>query len=206
MIMTGNRSFATRLATVLLVLAIAGVLHAQDCVVTGSTATDAAGNSMPITTCTGPNDNSPRYKAPPPKPDVWGAIAVSPSLAWGSSWNFNSQQAAEAEALRRCNQHTPANTHKAVCKIAVSVADVCVSLATSFHDKIYAIGGPAGAVNFAENNATLLCKRAGGRSCAITSSFCADGVRHVLQGQTIFSNGNPIFVPNGQTAAPLRRR
>jgi hypothetical protein len=113
--------------------------------------------------------------APPPLPDVWGAIAVSPSsLDYGSSWNFKSEKDAAARAMQECQKSTGAKD----CKVAVTVADVCVALAMSKPDKIFAIGGPTGAANYASGNATLHCQRAGGKSCAIITSFCADGIRH----------------------------
>jgi hypothetical protein len=143
----------------------------------------------------------PARPVAPPKPDVWGAIAVSPSLGWGTSWNFKSQKDANAKALAGCQAQS-----KTGCKVAVSVADVCVALAISDKEKVYAIGGPIGAVNFAEDNGALKCQRAGGHQCKIATSFCADGQKHELKGQTVFSNGNPIFVPDGQSAGFGRRR
>ena len=56
---------------------------------------------------------------------------------------------------------------------------------------------PSGAANIAEDAALARCRRAGGKTCALTTSFCADGVRHNLNGHTNFSNGNPIFVHDG---------
>ena len=132
---------------------------------------------------------------PPPKPDVWGAIAIAPDLNWGTSWNFKTKEAAQAEAIRRCQSQHGAGS----CKVATIVADVCVSLAISAAEKIYHVGGPTGAINFADDNAKLLCQCAGGRNCVIATNFCADRERHMLQGQTVFSNGNPIVVPAGQT-------
>jgi Domain of unknown function (DUF4189) len=158
----------------------------QACIITG--------------TCNSSNPNA--KPAPPPLPDVWGALAVSPStLFWGSSWKWKSQKEAESEALRRC--HLAGGPGD--CKIAVTVADVCASLAVSPAQKIFGIGGPTGAANFSDNNAILHCQRAGGKSCAVVASFCADGIHHVLNGQTINSNGNPIFVPNSQTGTALRK-
>ncbi len=159
-------------------------------------------NQACITTGTCNSSNLSAKPAPPPLPDVWGALAVSPStLLWGSSWNWKSQKEAESEALRRC--HLAGG--QGACKIIVTVPDVCASLALSSAQKIISVGGPAGAANFADNNAILRCQRAGGKSCAVVASFCADGIRHVLNGQTINSNGNPIYVPNSQTGTALRK-
>lgn len=146
------------------------------------------------------NATGVRFAAPPPppKPDVWGAVAVSPStLAYGSSWNWKSEKDAAAAALKYCGARD--------CKVVATVADVCLSLVESAAERIYMVGGPIGAANFADNNALLQCQRAGGRACIVKASFCADGVKHVLNGQTVFSNGNPIFVPQGQTA-PFGRK
>jgi Domain of unknown function (DUF4189) len=137
--------------------------------------------------------NQPGRPAPPPLPDVWGALAVSPStLGWGASWNYKDEAAASQVALSKCRANGLSD-----CKLAVTVADVCVSLATSPAQKIFTIGGPIGAANFADDAAILKCKRAGGQACATVTSFCADGVHHQLTGHTVLSNGNPIFVPDG---------
>ena len=137
--------------------------------------------------------NQPGRPAPPPLPDVWGALAISPStLGWGASWNYKDEAAASQVALSNCRANGLSD-----CKLAVTVADVCVSLATSPAQKIYSIGGPIGAANFADGAAILKCKRAGGQACATVTSFCADGVHHVLNGHTELSNGNPIFVADG---------
>jgi hypothetical protein len=42
------------------------------------------------------------------------------------------------------------------------------------------LASPTGATNFASGNATLQCQRAGGHSCQIAVSFCADGINHVV--------------------------
>ena len=152
--------------------------------------------------CANLNRRQPGRHLPPLKPDIWGALAITPSLKWGTAWNFKTKAAAQAEALRRCRTEAGARN----CKIAVTVADLCVSLAVSEAQNIYRVGGPTGAINFASDNARLQCQRAGGRACTIATSFCADGVNHMLQGRTVFSNGNPIFVPQGQGLPAGRRR
>lgn len=116
--------------------------------------------------------------APPPLPDVFGAIAVSPStLNYGTSWNYKSESDAGERALQECQKSTSAKD----CKIVVTVADVCVALATSKPDKVFGVGGPIGAANYAAGNSTLKCQRAGGKSCAVVAQFCADGIKHETQ-------------------------
>jgi len=138
----------------------------------------------------------PHPAAPPQKPDVWGALAVSAStLDWGTSWNSKSESDASAFALRIC---AAKGAHD--CKILKTVADVCLSLVSSSEEKIFMVGGPIGASNIAEDAALAKCRRAGGKASKLTTSSCADGVRHVLNGETKFSNGNPIFVHTGPPA------
>ncbi|MBS0580623.1 MAG: DUF4189 domain-containing protein [Proteobacteria bacterium] len=133
---------------------------------------------------------------PPPEPDVWGALAVSAStLASGSSWNYKSEAAASKAALGQCRARGGTD-----CKVVTTVADVCVALAVSNAEKTYAVGGPTGAGNYADDAAMLKCQRAGGKSCFVQASFCADGQRHQLNGHTVTSNGNPIFVPDRRPA------
>ncbi len=144
---------------------------AQRCPVCGN---DAVCTSM-YESCMNTCMNGPARPAPAPLPDVWGAIAVSPStLLDGHSWNFKSEQDATKAALKECQTTSKASD----CKVIVTVADVCVSLAISRPEKVYAVGGPTGAISYANGNATLHCQRAGGKSCEILTSFCADGIRH----------------------------
>jgi hypothetical protein len=135
----------------------------------------------------------PRQPGPPPKPDVWGALAVSAStLAWGASWNSRSESDSSGFALSQCAARGAQD-----CKIVKTVADVCLALVTSSGENIFTVGGPIGASNIADDAALAKCRRAGGKSCKLITSFCADGARHMLDGHTSFSNGNPIFVHTG---------
>jgi Domain of unknown function (DUF4189) len=110
----------------------------------------------------------------PVQADVWGAIAVSPTtLLHGHSYNYLSEEEAARMAVEDCHEKGPRD-----CKVAVTVADVCVALATSKPEHIYRIGGPTGNVTVASGNGMLMCQRAGGRSCYIDLTFCADGINH----------------------------
>jgi hypothetical protein len=122
-----------------------------------------------------PNQRNQQQSAP--QPDVWGAIAVSPStLIYGTAWKFSSEQAAKDWALKDCAKKGPRD-----CHVAVSVADVCVALAISKAEKVVVTGGPTGANNFASGNALLHCQRAGGHSCEVPIAFCADGINHQVK-------------------------
>lgn len=142
-----------------------------------------------------------RPPPPAPLPDVWAAIAVSPSnLAWGVKWLADSKRQAEADALAVCAKRAKD------CRIVNATADICLALVQSIGDKVSVVGGPSGAANFAADNGMLKCQRAGGRGCKVLTSFCADGVKHEVHGHTEWSNGNPIFVPDGATGAAFGRR
>jgi hypothetical protein len=117
--------------------------------------------------------NRPQAQA---QPDVWGAIALSPgTLLYGTAEKFSSEQAAKNFALKDC-----AGKGAHDCKLAVTVADICVAIAISRPEKVAVVSSPTGATNFASGNATLQCQRAGGHSCKIAVSFCADGINHVV--------------------------
>ncbi len=154
--------------------------------------------------CMWHHGSGPVRPAPPPKPDVWGAIAVSSTLSWGVSWNAKTREDAERTAIEHCKASAGQNP----CTIKVTVADVCLSLVTSTKEHVVSIGGPTGATDVAEGAAMLRCQRAGGHSCKIVKSFCADGGgRHDLKGHTTFSIGNPIYTPgNASSRAPAGRR
>jgi hypothetical protein len=150
-------------------------------------------NSLGYIGCNNMMHGGPQPPGPPPKPDVWGAIAVSPSKLYrGWADSFKTMDQAAAGALTACQKFGVKD-----CKIVVMVADVCVALVTSDATNKYFVGGPAGASNFAESNGTLQCQRSGAKDCQVVDSFCADGgKRHNLNGNTVFQNGNPIFRPD----------
>jgi Domain of unknown function (DUF4189) len=115
---------------------------------------------------------------PAPQPDVWGAVALSPStMLEGHSWNFKSENEANQRAMKECQAVAKAGD----CKVVLTVADVCMSLAVSKPDKIYAVSGPSPGVTFSGGNSKAKCQRAGGKSCEVAISFCADGIRHEVR-------------------------
>lgn len=139
----------------------------------------------------------------PLKPQIFGALAVSLStLKYASAINEKTEDAARQSALARCQ-----GTGATDCRVEKTMVDACMALAFSRPQRLYAVGGPTGAGNFADDAALLKCRRAGGKSCAVEISVCADGARHQLNGHTEFANGNPIFVPGqGPVPAPGNAR
>jgi len=107
------------------------------------------------------------------KLDYWGAIAMSPgTLDYGNTWNYGSREDAAAAALEAC-----ASKGARDCKVVTAVANVCVAYATSLPEKVYGVSGAMRTIKVARSDALAQCQRAGGRSCAVDESFCADGVR-----------------------------
>ena len=107
------------------------------------------------------------------KVDQWGAVAASPTtLASGNSWNFASRQDANARALKECAANGARD-----CKVVAAVANVCVAYAASMPEKVYGVSGAERTIKIASSDALAQCQRAGGRSCVVDVSFCADGVR-----------------------------
>jgi hypothetical protein len=141
-----------------------------------------------------------RKPPPAPLPDVWAAVAVSPSnLAWGVKWSANSERQAKAEAMATCARRAKD------CAIVKTTADICLALVQSFADKV-SIVMESPASNFASDKAMAKCRNAGGHSCKLLTAFCADGEKHEVHGTIKWSNGNPIFVPEGSSGAAFGRR
>jgi hypothetical protein len=120
-----------------------------------------------------PNQNTQQQ---PSTPSLWGAIAWSRSTAgWGVSWKFSTQQAAKDYAMGGC-----AKSGAKDCAVNTLIADnLCTALAISLPEKVFGIG-LSGVTDLASDTATYRCKAAGGKSCKIARSFCADGVTRVM--------------------------
>src|SRR5450432_801002 len=96
--------------------------------------------------CNQPDQNNGRPASP--EPDVWGAIAVSPTISPpGYSYQWATEQAARNGALQNCLSKGGRN-----CKVVVTFADICAALAVSKPEKIQVVGGPTGADNYAASN------------------------------------------------------
>jgi hypothetical protein len=109
----------------------------------------------------------------PSKVDLWGAVAASPTtLASGNSWKFASRQDAHTRALTECAANGVRD-----CKVVAAVANDCVAYAASMPEKVYGVSGAVRTTKVASSDALAQCQRAGGRSCVVDVSFCADGVR-----------------------------
>jgi hypothetical protein len=133
---------------------------------------DAPGGGNAVPVC---HDVPSKGPPLPPKPDVWGAIALSPDTSgWGIFWNAGSRAAAEQGALKQCQ----AQKGNRDCRPAMTVVNACVAVAFSKADLHLAVGGPYDAIDLADDRALINCIRIGGKFCTVTGHVCADGVQH----------------------------
>ena len=98
----------------------------------------------------------------------YSAIAKSAStLAWGASWHETTQDAANLSAILSC-----ARAGQKDCKVAISGANNCLSLAESTPDGVSGVAASgldrSGAIAVATNN----CRKNGGRDCSVVVTPC----------------------------------
>ena len=105
--------------------------------------------------------------------DNYGAIAYDSSdEAWGVSWDYNTQNNAEKEALNNCSQKGTR------CEIVVHVINECGAYATGSGD---ASGwGSGNSRIIAERNALKYC-REHGRDCALRAWVCSTDAAECAQ-------------------------
>jgi hypothetical protein len=121
-------------------------------------------------------------------PGVWGALAISSSsLTYGYSYDFPSQESANAGALKKCNA---ALKGKRDCHVLNSFAHDCIALATS-DDGVYGYSKAYGDLVADDKEALGRCQNAGGKSCSTVLAFCSPNAGfHIWVGLAI-SNEPP---------------
>jgi serine/threonine-protein kinase len=97
--------------------------------------------------------------------DKFGAVATGSNASYGYSYNYDSQEAAEAAALSYCSNNG------SNCAVQVWFANACGAVAKG--------GGYVGwAYNVDEvaayNNAIAACSAAGGSNCEFVAGACTD--------------------------------
>lgn len=133
----------------------------QNCIVTG-----ACTCSLGVCTI---NATGARFRAPGPAfaGEWYASIAKSASsAAWGASWHYASQAAADQAALANCNKD-------GVTDCAVQIGDVnnCLSLAES-PDGAWGVGRSGLNRADAIHVATGYCRKYGGKNCMAQVSVC----------------------------------
>lgn len=134
----------------------------QNCIVTG-----ACTCSLGVCTV---NATGVRFAAPrsPVFAGEWyAAIAKSArSRAWGASWHFASQAAANQAALANCNKGGVTD-----CQVAIGDVNNCLSLAES-PDGTWGVGRSGLNRSDAIHVATGYCEKYGGKNCVAQVSVC----------------------------------
>lgn len=115
----------------------------------------------------------PVYQAP--RAAKYGAVAISPTtLDAAYSYNFDTDRAARADALKRCHEDTPSKP--ADCKITLAFANSCAALAIYKDDETHhgAWSSALGASRVkAEAAAMGACTPHAQGDCKIAGSFCS---------------------------------
>jgi hypothetical protein len=98
----------------------------------------------------------------------YSAIAKSAStLAWGASWHETTQDAAIHSAILSC-----ARAGQKDCKVAITGANNCLSLAESKPDGLWGVAASGLDRSGAISDATNTCRKSGGRGCSVVVTPC----------------------------------
>jgi hypothetical protein len=122
-------------------------------------------------------------------PGVWGALAISgSSTAYGYSYDFPSQEAANAAALEHCNS---AMKGKRDCQVRSTFARNCIALATS-DDGVWGYSATYGDLVADDREALGRCQNGGGKSCATVLAYCSPNAGfHIWVGLAISNEAHP---------------
>jgi hypothetical protein len=131
--------------------------------------------------------DQPRQPAGPPA--VWGALAISrSSTAYGYSYDFQSQEAANAAALEHCNSGLKG---KGDCQVRSTFARNCIALATS-DDGALGYSATYGDLVADDRDALSHCQNSGGKSCVTVLAYCSPNAGfHTWVGLAISNEAHP---------------
>jgi Domain of unknown function (DUF4189) len=122
-------------------------------------------------------------------PGIWGALAISGSSTfYGYSYDFPSQEAADAAALEHCNSGLKG---KRDCQVRSTFARNCIALATS-DDGAWGYSATYGDLVADDKDALSHCQNSGGKSCTTVLAYCSpNGGFHTWVGLAISNEANP---------------
>lgn len=122
-------------------------------------------------------------------PGIWGALAISRSSAiYGYSYDFPSQEAANAAALEHCNSGLKGNRD---CQVRSTFSRNCIALATS-DDGAWGYSAPYGDLVADDRDALTRCQNGGGKSCTTVLAYCSPNAGfHTWVGLAISNEAHP---------------
>jgi hypothetical protein len=122
-------------------------------------------------------------------PGIWGAVAISrSSTAYGYSYDYPSQEAANAAALEHCNSSLKG---KHDCQVRSTFARDCIALATS-GDGSWGLSATYGDLVADDKDALSRCQGAGGKTCSTVLAYCSpNGGFHIWVGMAISNEAQP---------------
>jgi len=122
-------------------------------------------------------------------PGIWGALAISRSSTYyGYSYDYPSQDGANAAALASCNSGLKG---KRDCQVRSSFARNCIALATS-GDGAWGYSDTYGDLVADDKQALGICENSGGKSCTTVLAYCSpNGGFHTWVGLAISMEPNP---------------
>lgn len=122
-------------------------------------------------------------------PAIWGALAISgSSTAYGYSYDYPSQEAANAAALEHCNSSLKG---KRDCQVRSSFSRNCIALATS-DDGAWGYSATYGDLVADDREALGRCQNGGGKSCTTVLAYCSPNAGfHTWVGLAISNEAHP---------------
>lgn len=122
-------------------------------------------------------------------PGIWGALAISRSSTfYGYSYDYPSQDGADAAALASCNSGLKG---KRDCQVRSSFSRNCIALATS-DDGAWGYSATYGDLVADDKQALGTCQNSGGKSCTTVLAYCSpNGGFHTWVGLAISMEPNP---------------
>jgi len=102
----------------------------------------------------------------------FGAFAVAPDGAWGSSRNFENVDVAQDRAVAECNKHSRG------CQVLRVFQNVCVAVARNEDSKNVIINWVAGFTKEERSQRALRnCRNDGGNDCRVLTEFCTGNAK-----------------------------
>jgi hypothetical protein len=122
-------------------------------------------------------------------PGIWGALAISRSSnAYGYSYDYPSQEGANAAALEHCNSGLKG---KRDCQVRSTFARNCIALATS-DEGAWGYSATYGDLIADDRDALTHCQNSGGKSCTTVLAYCSpNGGFHTWVGLAISMEPHP---------------